>query len=35
MGLNGVWWGLVVGNVIGSFIAFTWARIYVRGLLKE
>lgn len=35
MGLNGVWWGLVVGNIIGSFIAFIWARIYVRGLFKE
>jgi len=34
MGLNGVWWGLVVGNIIGSFIAFIWARIYVRGLKK-
>jgi Na+-driven multidrug efflux pump len=35
MGLNGAWWGLVVGNIIGSFIAFIWARIYVRGLFKE
>jgi Na+-driven multidrug efflux pump len=25
LGLEGVWWGLVVGNVSGSMIAFTWA----------
>ncbi|MEN6379078.1 MAG: hypothetical protein ABFD15_05815 [Methanofastidiosum sp.] len=34
MGLNGAWWGLVVGNVIGATIAFIWARIYIKGLKK-
>ena len=34
MGLNGAWWGLVVGNTIGAVIAFIWARVYVRGLKK-
>lgn len=34
MGLNGAWWGLVVGNIIGSFIAFIWARIYIIRLFK-
>ncbi len=34
MGLNGAWWGLVVGNIIGSIIAFIWVRLYVRGLKK-
>lgn len=29
MGLNGIWWGLVVGNVLGSVVAFVWARLYV------
>ncbi len=31
-GLAGVWWGLVVGNLLGSFIAFSWANIYIRDL---
>ena len=34
MGLNGAWWGLVVGNILGAVIAFIWARLYVRGLKK-
>ncbi len=34
MGLNGAWWGLVVGNVIGATIAFIWARIYIKELKK-
>jgi len=34
MGLNGAWWGLVVGNIFGAVIAFIWARIYVKGLKK-
>ena len=32
MGLTGIWWGLVAANVIGSAVAFIWARLYVRGL---
>lgn len=35
MGLNGVWWGLVAGNILGSVIAFIWARVYIKGLLKK
>ena len=31
-GLAGVWWGMVVGNLLGSFIAFSWATIYIRSL---
>ncbi|HDN65566.1 MAG TPA: MATE family efflux transporter, partial [Methanosarcinales archaeon] len=33
MGLTGIWWGLVAANVIGSTVAFIWARLYVRGLI--
>jgi len=33
MGLIGIWWGMVAANVIGSAVAFIWARLYVRGLL--
>jgi Na+-driven multidrug efflux pump len=35
MGLNGAWWGLVAGNILGSIIAFIWARVYIMGLLKK
>jgi putative MATE family efflux protein len=33
MGLNGVWWGIVVANLTGSVTVFTWARHYIKGLL--
>ena len=31
-GLPGVWWGMVVGNILGSILAFSWAKLYIRGL---
>jgi len=34
MGLNGAWWGIVAGNILGCIIAFIWARIYIKGLFK-
>jgi putative MATE family efflux protein len=35
-GLNGVWFGLVVANLIGSIVSFSWAKLYIRNLfLKE
>jgi putative MATE family efflux protein len=35
MGLPGVWWGMVVGNLLGSVLAFGWASFYVRSLLAR
>jgi putative MATE family efflux protein len=35
MGISGVWWGLVGGNIIGSMLAFTWGVLYVRKLQAE
>ena len=35
MGLDGVWWGMVLGNVFGSILAFSWAMIFIRKLMKE
>ncbi|MBU7036410.1 MAG: MATE family efflux transporter [Theionarchaea archaeon] len=35
MGLSGVWWGIVTGNITGGTTAFVWARMYVRGLQKR
>jgi putative MATE family efflux protein len=32
--LTGLWWGIVFGNSLGAIIAFTWGRLYVRGLLS-
>ncbi len=33
IGLEGVWWGIVSGNVIAGFIAIIWARFFIRRLL--
>lgn len=33
-GLLGVWWGLVVGTVIGSLITFAWAQVYLRCMIR-
>jgi len=30
MGQQGVWWGIVIGNIIGSIIAFAWVKLYIR-----
>ncbi len=35
MGIVGVWWGLVIGNIIGVVFSFTWARIYINNLKKN
>jgi putative MATE family efflux protein len=33
-GLLGIWWGLVVGTVIGSMITFVWAQTYLKCLMS-
>lgn len=33
-GLLGVWWGLVMGTVIGSLVTFTWAQVYLRCMIR-
>jgi putative MATE family efflux protein len=35
MGMQGVWWGIVIGNLIAVVVAFVWARVYIRGLIKR
>ena len=35
MGLEGVWLGLVLANVIGSSVSYVWARAYMRGLRRS
>ncbi len=34
MGLQGVWWGIVVANLAGSMISFIWGKLYINTLLK-
>jgi len=31
-GLIGIWWSIVIANLTGSVIAFTWGKLYVRSL---
>lgn len=32
-GEEGVWWGIVIGNITGSIIAYFWVRHYIRKLI--
>ncbi len=34
MGISGIWWGLVIANLIGSSITFVWGKLYVNRLRK-
>lgn len=33
--LAGVWWGVVVGNILGAMIAFIWGRHFVLSLKRK
>lgn len=33
MGQYGVWWGIVIGNIIGSLIALFWSKIYIKKVV--
>ena len=35
MGLQGVWLGIVTGNIFGVVVAFIWAKLHIRGLMKR
>jgi putative MATE family efflux protein len=34
-GLVGIWWAIVVANLVGSLVSFIWAKIYVYNLIKH
>jgi len=34
LNLNGIWWGIVVANLIGSTVSFIWVRIYIKKLVN-
>jgi len=31
-GEHGIWWGMVAGDILGSLVAYIWARAYIRRL---
>ncbi len=31
-GIIGIWWSIVIANLIGSTISFTWGKIYIYKL---
>lgn len=31
-GEQGIWWGMVAGDILGSLVAYAWARAYLRRL---
>ncbi|WP_067052473.1 MATE family efflux transporter [Methanofollis ethanolicus] len=33
LGETGVWWGIVVGNILGSTAGYLWARFYIARLI--
>lgn len=32
LGLRGIWFGIVIGNITGSMLAYAWVRHYIKGL---
>ncbi|MBP2133382.1 putative MATE family efflux protein [Methanomicrobium sp. W14] len=35
LGEHGVWYGIVLGDICGGILAYTWASLYLRVLLKH
>jgi hypothetical protein len=35
MGQVGAWWGMVIGNGIGSLLMYIWAGYFLRALLRR
>jgi len=34
LGQEGIWWGIVFGNIAGSLFSYLWARLYINRLIK-
>ena len=32
MGERGIWWGIVIGDILGGLVAYVWARVYISRL---
>ncbi|GAB7015092.1 MATE family efflux transporter [Methanogenium cariaci] len=35
MGESGAWWGIVLGDIVSGLLAFGWAALYVKKLIKK
>jgi len=35
LGQEGIWWGIVFGNISGSIFAYLWAKLYITRLVKD
>ena len=35
LGLVGIWYSIVIANIIGSIVSFTWCKIYISNLLHK
>ena len=33
-GISGIWWAIVVGNLVGSVLSFVWGNLYIRNLMN-
>nr|WP_319537981.1 MATE family efflux transporter [uncultured Methanospirillum sp.] len=34
LGEHGVWYGIVIGDILGGIVGYLWARIYIKRLMK-
>lgn len=34
-GTIGVWWGIVIGNMIGDIISYFWSEIYIKHMIEK
>ncbi len=35
LGEEGIWWGIVFGNISGSLISYLWARLYISRMMRD
>lgn len=35
LGQEGIWWGIVFGNIAGSILSYLWARLYISRLMLD
>lgn len=35
LGEEGIWWGIVFGNISGSLISYLWARLYISRVMRD
>jgi Na+-driven multidrug efflux pump len=35
LGQQGVWWGIVAGDIAGGIVAYIWARLYISRIQRQ